>query len=1068
MTLTNTVSTTGSQTLSGQNKPTRQAPLAYSGEANNDHGGSTGDSSVNIFQSFFQQQALASLLITADRRCMDCSQSFCDHSGYQRAQLLDQPVDALLSAESHTRLTRALEQCQPGMTALPPLALTLRLQDGRELATACQLNALYDEQYQLSACVLQWPALTDTSASHAALCEDEQQRHREIVEHASDLLFLLEVTADQRFRYLEVNQAFEQSTGIRREQLLGGCVGDFIALSEALVCLQHLHACLTEGTTREGQFSLQLLTGRRSYRWTLVPVRNPAGDIYRILGIAHDITEQQQHALSDQLQLTIFESLARSAPLDQCLQRVVHYIEQVCPELRASVMLADEHNQRLHLGPAPSLPAEYRAAISDIAIAEGMGSCGTAAWRGEVVRVEDIATHPFFSPCRDLALAAGLRSCWSEPIISLEGRVLGVLAIYQAQPGAPSAEHLALVHRASQFIAIAIARSHAEHILRESEQRHRDIFTHSQDALYLLEVTHDQRFRYIEVNPAFERMTSSLPREYFIGRTPEEFMPAAMAEQISAMYRRCLAAGTVVEEELSLVTPNGQQIFHSTLVPVRSECGSIYRIVAISRDVTERRQAEQLLHLREQEFRALADNSPDAIARYDRQGRRVYVNPVLARVLNRQSADILGKTYEEWHIDGADPAYEQHLRQALSSGEECRTTIFHPTATTLDPWRYVDFRFVPERDTHGQVASVLAVGRDITALKEAELQLRALADNSPDYIARYDCDCRILYLNPALMAFLQLDNLTTALGHLPSELDPQHAGAELEQHVQNCIHSGRSDQLELYLQPEGVWHAIRVVPECDAEGRVNSVLVVGRDISEHKARAAALHESQTLLRELAARREEDLEAERKRISREVHDELGQQLTSLRMSLTLLRHEFGLQQPALNSRLSQTFALVDQTIHSVRNIAASLRPAVLDMGIALALEWLAQRFSEDSGIHCALALDDNVMLDEARAIVVFRVVQESLTNIARHADACTVTIHLRQQGDNYHLHIEDDGKGFDTHSPRTRRTFGLIGMQERALMLGGSMHLHSQPQQGTRIELHIPVEAHSEPVEVLGS
>ncbi|WP_165838484.1 PAS domain-containing protein [Pokkaliibacter plantistimulans] len=1030
---------------------------------------------MNIFQRFFQQQALASLLIAANRRCMDCSQSFCDHSGYQRAQLLDQSVDVLLSATSRTRLTRALEQCHPGMTALPSMSLTLRLQDGRELTTVCQLSALYDEQQRLSACVLQWPALTAATPPELALpltsttLWDEQQRHREIVEHASDLLFLLEVTEDQRFRYLEINQAFELSTGIHREQLLGGYVGDFIAASEALVCLQQLHACLTEGITKEGRFSLQLRTGRRSYRWTLVPVRNPAGEIYRILGIAHDITEQQQHALSDQLQLTIFESLAQSAPLTQCLQRVVHYIEQVCPELRASVMLADDNNQRLQLGPSPSLPAEYQAAISDIAIAEGVGSCGTAAWRGEVFKVEDIATHPYFAPYRQLALAAGLRSCWSEPIISLEGRVLGVLAIYQAQPGLPSPEHLALIHRASQFIAIAISRSHAEQVLRESEQRHRDVFNNSQDALYLLEVTSDQRFRYIEVNPAFERMTSSLPREQFIGHTPEDFMPEAIAAQINAMYRRCLEADLVTEEELTLDVPDGPQIFHSTLVPIRNCSGVIYRIVVISRDVTERRRAEQLLHLREQEFRALADNSPDAIARYDHEGRRVYINPVLARVLNKQSTDILGKTYQEWHIEGADPAYEQHLQLALSKGEEYRTTIFHPSSPPQEPWRYIDFRFVPELDTHGQVASVLAVGRDITALKEAELQLRALADNSPDYIARYDCNGRILYLNPALLAFLQLDNLTVALGYTPSEFDPRiTAFVVLEQRIMHCVHSGRPDQLELYLQPEGVWHAIRVVPECDAEGRVSSVLVVGRDISEHKARAAALHESQTLLRELAARREEDLEAERKRISREVHDELGQQLTSLRMNLTLLRHEFGMQQPALNSHLNQTFALVDQTIRSVRNIAASLRPAVLDMGIALALEWLAQRFTEDSGLYCKLQLDDRVTLDEARAIVVFRVVQESLTNIARHADACTVSIRLRRQGALYKLRIEDDGKGFDTRSPRARRSFGLIGMQERALMLGGSMHLHSQLQQGTRIELHIPVEAHSEPVEALGS
>ncbi|WP_197027466.1 PAS domain-containing protein [Marinobacterium lacunae] len=759
--------------------------------------------------------------------------------------------------------------------------------------------------------------------------------------------------------------------------------------------------------------------------------------------------------LIDSLQLAVFEALAKGAPLGICLERVVSYIEQACPELCASVMLVDDHARCLQVGPAPSLPAEYLKAIDGLAIAEGQGSCGTAAYRGQVMAVDDIATHPYFLAYRELALAAGLRACWSQPIIDVNGQVLGVLAIYRRQPGAPGLEHLALVHRASQFTAIAIRRSRAECALRESEERYRQIFDNSKDALFLVEQAENGQYRHIEVNPMLESLLG-VPRSRLLGKTVDELAPPDLALLINSKYRLCFQGGRTLDEELEVELPAGRRTFHTTLVPVKGSYGKVHRVVGISRDITERKRAEQLLHAREEAFRALAENSPDGIARYDRLGRCIFINPALSAALMLEDidacdADDIQRTFEQF-----DSEYGCQLRRALRKGEETQALI--PWRGRDGQWIFSDVRFVPEFDPVGNVVSVLAVGRDVTALKVAEQQLRALADNSPDLIARCDGTSRVLYINRALAGKLRVKNVDAVLGIPISQAfsdTPEYS--RLESAVRRVWTSASGGDLELYLPARNEWHFFRLVPESNADGKLSSVLIVGQDVSSQRMRDASLRESQSMLRELAARRESELEAERKRIAREVHDELGQLLTSLRLNLNLLAREFGSAQPELGSRVRLLCTIVDRTIQSVRDIASTLRPPVLDMGIASALEWLVQRFSADTCLQCSLQLDESIELDEARAIMVFRVVQESLTNVARHAKASSVRVSLRRCGGKCQLCVADDGVGFDPKAYATRRSFGLIGMQERALMMGGKMRLDSAPYRGTRIELNIPLE-----------
>ena len=228
------------------------------------------------------------------------------------------------------------------------------------------------------------------------------------------------------------------------------------------------------------------------------------------------------------------------------------------------------------------------------------------------------------------------------------------------------------------------------------------------------------------------------------------------------------------------------------------------------------------------------------------------------------------------------------------------------------------------------------------------------------------------------------------------------------------------------------------------------------DITFLKKAEQKLEESQRLLRQLADRSETVREEERKHLARELHDDLAQHLSALRMKIAIVNLEFRQQSPALNREIQSMVSLVDSTIKMTRNAIISLRPPALDMGIVSALEWLKNEFVAQSGIYCVLTIGatDNSLKDHT-ATAIFRIAQESLRNVAKHAKAGNVAIRFERCNNAYVLKIADDGMGFDP-AAKKEATFGLLGIQERVLMLGGTVDIKTQPGQGTVIQVSIPI------------
>lgn len=240
----------------------------------------------------------------------------------------------------------------------------------------------------------------------------------------------------------------------------------------------------------------------------------------------------------------------------------------------------------------------------------------------------------------------------------------------------------------------------------------------------------------------------------------------------------------------------------------------------------------------------------------------------------------------------------------------------------------------------------------------------------------------------------------------------------------------------------------------------SGIVISHIDITERCRSEQVAKEMNQLLRRLSARLEESLEEERARIAREMHDELGQKLTALRMELNWIGSRLHEGQTILQKKINELVHLVDSTTTVVRRIASDLRPPMLDdLGPIAAIEWLTEDFSLRTGIDCRLTLE-SVQLngDDTLSTGLFRMVQEALTNVARHAEAKAASVNIQQANDSLTLTIRDNGKGINDNPLYKKSTLGLLGMKERARLLGGTVDIYRHPEGGTEVKIVLPIDA----------
>jgi len=481
----------------------------------------------------------------------------------------------------------------------------------------------------------------------------------------------------------------------------------------------------------------------------------------------------------------------------------------------------------------------------------------------------------------------------------------------------------------------------------------------------------------------------------------------------------------------------------------------------LQREIEERKQAEEVLRAERNNLVNILNSMADGVYIVNQQYDIEYVNPVLMKEFGLW---VGRKCYEYFH--DRKEACPWCKNQDVLAGKTVRWEWY-----SLKNQRTYDLIDTPLKNPDGTI-SKLEIFRDITDLKQAEeavrkseARYRELVQNANSVILRRDTRGNITFFNEFAQSFFGYneDEILgeNVIGTIVPETDS--AGRNLAAMIRDIgLHPERyasNENENMRRNGDRVWIAWTNKAIRDEDGNIVEILCVGNDITERKEVELELKESRRQLRNLSAYLQSAREQERTTIAREIHDELGQVLTALKMDLSWLNKKLPKDPKALLEKTVSMTELIDTTIQSVKRISSELRPGLLDdLGLTAAMEWMAEEFRDRTGIKCELSVDpEEIILDEDVATAIFRIFQETLTNTTRHANATQVKVILEKKAGTLLLTVTDNGKGITEKQILEPESFGLIGMRERAYYLAGEFNIRGIRGKGTEVTVKIPVE-----------
>lgn len=551
-------------------------------------------------------------------------------------------------------------------------------------------------------------------------------------------------------------------------------------------------------------------------------------------------------------------------------------------------------------------------------------------------------------------------------------------------------------------------------------------------------------------------------------RKLDEFLPGSRCLAI-CQYDRHRFDPAVLMEVLNLhpIVMVGSEGYENCyyLPPAASPSGPAARLHLWTRMLAERQQSQLALRQLEEQYRSMFMHAVEGIFQSTPDGRILAANPTLARMMGYASPEeLIAATTDiaqQLHVNPQRRAEFRRLLDERGVVQGFEMEILRHGGSRI--WVSASARAV--HDAQGNVGYYEGIMEDITARRQAEDALKKFAhvvEQSADTVMITNPEGIIEYVNPA---FEQLTGYSReeAIGRKPSILrsgkhDQRFYGqlwrTILSGGVFRAVFTNRKKHGELFHEEE------TITPITDAQGDITHFVSIGRDITTRVQAEEQLRQSREQLRALAAHLQSVREEERGRIAREVHDELGQVLTGLKYDLAWLARGLPADSTALQEKTRGLLSLVDATINTVRRIFTDLRPSVLDeLGLVAAIEWQAQEFQSRTGIECRVSTElTDLSLGSEASTALFRICQESLTNVARHAQATRVTVRLSAEENRLILSVVDNGRGVTEQEQARVTSFGLLGMQERASLLGGQLTIVGRPGAGTTVMVRIPLRA----------
>jgi PAS domain S-box-containing protein len=587
-----------------------------------------------------------------------------------------------------------------------------------------------------------------------------------------------------------------------------------------------------------------------------------------------------------------------------------------------------------------------------------------------------------------------------------------------------------------------------------------ELFEQAPEAVALL--TPDDQV--VRVNRQFTRVFGYAPPDALGRRLGELIVPEDSREE----HRRgadLSARGQRVEAEGVRQRKDGSRLHISIVrVPVSVPGGQV-AVYAMFRDITERRRSEQQIHFQA----SLLDHVRNALIATDLEFKVTSWNRFAETLYQWKSEDVLGRRVLDLIVpDESRRAGEAIIESMKTTGYwEGEFVVRRKDGSTFPSYAYL----ATIGGTRGDAIGFVGVSTDITerkraeeALREAQVRTESVLSSVADVHILLDRDWRCRYVNDAAVRALGRAR-EQIVGRRLWEFYPGIVGTELDRQYHRAMDERLPAAFDFHYLTADTWWQNRFYPVSEGLAVFATNITERKQAEAENARLFAQVETarerlQSLSRQLVEAQEE----ERRRIARELHDEIGQALTALKFNLQSVQRTAGAAVPALDESID----IAERTLQQVRNLSLDLRPSLLDdLGLAAALRWYLDRQAQRTGWRTRFTSDHpDLRLPTHLETVCFRVAQEALTNAARHAHATEVWLDVRRRNGELLLTILDDGVGFDVYATHRRalggRSFGVLGMQERVALVGGRLDISSTPASGTGIRMSLPIAAAAAP------
>lgn len=488
------------------------------------------------------------------------------------------------------------------------------------------------------------------------------------------------------------------------------------------------------------------------------------------------------------------------------------------------------------------------------------------------------------------------------------------------------------------------------------------------------------------------------------------------------------------------------------------------------RYAVERVRMEEILRESEARFRAIMDNSPALMFIKDIEGRYLQINRRFEEVFHIANRDIIGKMDEDIFPPTQAAAFRANDRKVMDAG---MAMAFEEEALHDDGFHTSIAMKFPLLNEQGQISALCSIATDITerrraesALQIAQTKLRQTLKASNTGLWDWNTVTNEVEFTPEWKRQLgyEDDEIAGRFEEWEARLHPQDKERALA-YVRTYLEKPEGEYAQEFRlrHKDGsyCWIAARASFALEPDGRRVHLLGSHMDITDRKRSEEQLQRTLGEVRTLSQRLDGVREEERARIARELHDELGVRLTCLKLDLARLQSFAGgsrFSRAKIKGKVHSMMVDIDSTIASVQRLVVELRPGILDdLGLVAAIEWQCQDFERRSGMQCVCkAPQETIVLDGTRATAAFRICQEALTNVARHAKATSVRVLMEQINGELLLEIQDDGQGIRTEPLTDSASSGLLGMRERAHGLGGRLEIAVRPGKGTTVALRLPL------------